>query len=106
VQCSSRAACNCSAPLGSFAATKGRHYARAGGPTPGGFSARISGDVVSTPGQFTFSVAANSEPAEWMLLLFGLLFAGFIAWRKIGLMGSPAWRRLIPPSAAAERGCF
>jgi len=56
--------------------------------TPGDFSARISGDVVSTPGQFTFSVAANPnpEPAEWMLLLFGLLFAGFIARRKIGLV--------------------
>ena len=60
--------------------------------TPGNFSARISGDVVSTPGQFTFSVAANPEPAEWMLLLFGLLFAGFIARRKIGLVaGTPAY---------------
>ena len=59
--------------------------------TPGNFSARISGDVVSTPGQITFSVAANPEPAEWMLLLFGLLFAGFIARRKIGLVaGAPA----------------
>jgi len=60
--------------------------------TPGNFSARISGDVVSSPGQFTFSVAANPEPAEWMLLLFGLLFAGFIARRKIGLVaGAPAY---------------
>ena len=62
--------------------------------TPGDFSARISGDVVSTPGQFTFSVAANPnpEPAEWMLMLFGLVFAGFIARRKIGLVaGAPAY---------------
>jgi len=60
--------------------------------TPGNFSARISGDVVASPGQFTFSVAANPEPAEWMLMLFGLLFAGFIARRKIGLVaGAPAY---------------
>jgi hypothetical protein len=37
-------------------------------------------------GQFTFSVAAhNPEPAEWMLMLCGLVVAGFIARRKIGL---------------------
>jgi len=60
--------------------------------TPGTFSTRISGDVVSSPGQFTFSVAANPEPAEWLLLLFGLLFAGFIARRKIGLVaGAPEY---------------
>ena len=54
--------------------------------TPGSYFTRISGDVITSPGQFTFSVAANPEPAEWMLLLFGLLFAGFIARRKIGLV--------------------
>src|SRR5207253_10403096 len=62
--------------------------------TPGDFSARISGDVVSTPGTFTFSVAANPnpEPAHWMLLLFGLLFAGFSARREVGsLAGAPAY---------------
>jgi hypothetical protein len=59
--------------------------------TPGNFSALISGNVVSSPGTFTFSVAANPEPAEWMLLLCGLLLAGFVARRKIGLVaGAPA----------------
>ena len=59
--------------------------------TPGNFSAKISGDVVSSPGSFTFSVAANPEPEEWLLMLSGLLLAGFIARRKIGLVaGAPA----------------
>jgi hypothetical protein len=59
--------------------------------TPGAFSARISGDVVSSPATLTFSVAANPEPEEWMLLLSGLLLAGFVARRKIGLAaGAPA----------------
>jgi hypothetical protein len=57
--------------------------------TPGDFSARVSGDVVSTPGSFTFSVAATPEPAEWMLLAFGLLLAGFVARRKIGFAATP-----------------
>lgn len=59
--------------------------------TPGAFAAQVSGDVVSSPGTFTFSVAANPEPEEWMLLLSGLLLAGFVARRKIGLAaGAPA----------------
>src|SRR5438874_2097317 len=59
--------------------------------TPGDFSARISGDVVSSPGTVTFSVAANPEPEQWTLLLSGLLPAGFVARRKIGLAaGAPA----------------
>ena len=57
---------------------------------PGDFYAKISGNVVSDPGTFTFSVAATPEPAEWMLLLCGLLLAGFVARRKIGFMaGAP-----------------
>lgn len=54
--------------------------------TAGDYFARISGDVVTSPGKFTFSVAANPEPAEWMLLLCGLMVAGFIARRKMGLV--------------------
>jgi len=54
--------------------------------TPGSYFTRISGDVITSPGQFTFSVAANPEPAEWMLMLCGLVMAGFIARRKIGLV--------------------
>jgi hypothetical protein len=53
--------------------------------TPGSYYANISGDVLTAPGKLTFSVAANPEPAEWMLLLCGLVVAGFIARRKIGL---------------------
>ena len=55
--------------------------------TPGDFSVKISGDVIASPGNFTFSVAAhNPEPAEWMLMLCGFVVAGFIARRKIGLV--------------------
>jgi hypothetical protein len=53
----------------------------------GSYHALIAGDVVTgaASGQFTFSVAAhNPEPAEWMLMLSGLVVAGFIARRKIG----------------------
>jgi hypothetical protein len=53
---------------------------------PGNFSARISGTADGLAGGgFQFSVAANPEPAEWMLLLCGLVVAGFIARRKMGL---------------------
>ena len=57
--------------------------------TPGNYHALISGAVGTGAGngQFTFSVAAHSpEPAEWMLMLCGLVVAGFIARRKIGLV--------------------
>ena len=57
--------------------------------TPGNYRALISGNVGTAAGggQFTFSVAAhNPEPAEWMLMLCGLVVAGFIARRKIGLV--------------------
>jgi len=55
--------------------------------TPGAsYYAQISGDVITSPGKLTFSVAANPEPAEWMLLMCGLVVAGFIARRKIGLV--------------------
>jgi hypothetical protein len=53
---------------------------------PGNYHVLISGDSVTSPGNFTFSVAANPEPAEWMLLLSGLVIAGFIARRKMGLV--------------------
>jgi hypothetical protein len=55
--------------------------------TPGSFSMLVTGkaDGVSGGG-FRLAVAAhNPEPAEWMLLLCGLVVAGFIARRKIGL---------------------
>jgi len=49
-------------------------------------SLRVSGTADGAAGGgFTLSVAANPEPAEWMLLLCGLVVAGFIARRKIGL---------------------
>ncbi len=55
--------------------------------TPGNYQALISGDVVTDPGKFTLSLAANNpEPAEWMLMLCGLVVAGFIARRRIGLV--------------------
>src|SRR5207302_293742 len=57
--------------------------------TPGSYHAVISGDVGTAAGggAFTFTVAAhNPEPAEWMLMLCGLMVAGFIARRKIGLV--------------------
>ncbi|MBI3043020.1 MAG: FxDxF family PEP-CTERM protein [Betaproteobacteria bacterium] len=50
---------------------------------PGDFSARISGTADGElGGGFYFSVAAVPEPAEWMLLLSGLVIVGFMARRK------------------------
>ena len=62
--------------------------------TPGEFSARISGTAGPLGGGFQFSIAASPspEPAEWMLLLAGLTFLGFIARRRIGFAaGAPAY---------------
>ena len=59
--------------------------------TPGNWSAEIDGSVVDPKagnGTFTFSMAANPEPAEWALLLCGLVVAGFIARRKISLVAA------------------
>jgi len=57
--------------------------------TPGNYFVQLAGSVADSTvgkGTFTFSVAAhNPEPAEWMLMLCGLVVAGFIARRKIGL---------------------
>jgi hypothetical protein len=50
------------------------------------YYAKIWGDVITSPGKLTFSVAANPEPAEWMLLLCGFVVAGFIARRKMSLV--------------------
>src|SRR2546422_199202 len=55
--------------------------------TPGDFSTRISATAGSLGGGFSFSTAAhNPEPAEWMMLLAGLVVVGFIARRKASLM--------------------
>jgi hypothetical protein len=54
--------------------------------TPGGFSMLVTGkaDGVSGGGFQLAAAAHNPEPAEWMLMLCGLVVAGFIARRKIG----------------------
>ena len=54
--------------------------------TPGDFSVRISGTAGPAGGGFSFSTAANPEPAEWMMLLAGLVVVGFMARRKTRLM--------------------
>jgi hypothetical protein len=55
--------------------------------SPGNYYALISGNVASPGnGAFTFSVAANPEPAEWMMLLAGLVVVGFMARRKTSLV--------------------
>lgn len=59
--------------------------------TPGDFSTRISGTAGPLGGGFQFSIAATPEPAEWMLMLAGLVLLGFVARRKIGFVaGAPA----------------
>jgi MYXO-CTERM domain-containing protein len=58
--------------------------------TPGEFSAKISGIVGPLRGGYEFSVAASPEPAEWMLLLAGLVGLGFVARRKLGWTGGMA----------------
>jgi hypothetical protein len=61
-----------------------------GSLTPGDFSLKVSGTADGpVGGGFQLAVAAhNPEPAEWMLMLCGLVVAGFIARRKIGLMAA------------------
>ena len=56
--------------------------------TQGDFSARISGTAGSVGGGFSFSIAANPEPAEWMMLLAGLVVVGFMARRKASLVAA------------------
>ena len=53
----------------------------------GNYSAHVSG-VAQAGGGYQFSVAATPEPAEWMLLLCGLMVAGFIARRKMDLVAA------------------
>lgn len=54
---------------------------------PGNFSARVTGKADGQlGGGFRYSVAATPEPAEWMMLLAGLLVMGFIARRKTSVV--------------------
>lgn len=51
----------------------------------GSYSARVSGTADGlVGGGYLFSIAAVPEPAEWMLLLCGLVTMGFIARRRMG----------------------
>jgi hypothetical protein len=53
----------------------------------GDYSARISGVADGeVGGGFQFSIAAVPEPAEWMMLLAGLVVVGFMARRKTNLV--------------------
>lgn len=51
----------------------------------GDFSTRLSG-LVNGSGGFQFSIAAMPEPAEWMMLLAGLVVVAFMARRKTSLV--------------------
>ena len=54
---------------------------------PGNFSARVTGKADGQlGGGFRYSVAATPEPAEWMMLVAGLLVMGFIARRKTSVV--------------------
>jgi hypothetical protein len=53
----------------------------------GSYSAEVSGLANgSLGGGYRFSVSATPEPAEWMLLMCGLMVAGFIARQKMNLV--------------------
>ncbi len=56
--------------------------------TPGSFSMLVTGKADGlSGGGFRLAVAShNPEPAEWMMLLAGLVVVGFIARRKTRLM--------------------
>jgi len=56
--------------------------------TPGSFSMLVTGkaDGVSGGGFQLAAAAHNPEPAEWVMLLAGLMVVGFIARRKTSLM--------------------
>lgn len=51
----------------------------------GSYSAKVTGTADGVVGGgYLFSIAAVPEPAEWMLLLCGLVTIGFIARRRLG----------------------
>lgn len=53
----------------------------------GTFSAKVSGIAdAQLGGGYSFSIVAMPEPAEWMMLLAGLVVVGFMARRKTSLV--------------------
>src|SRR6266850_4219245 len=75
------------ATKGSVTSTNGSLIDLAGTLLAGNYSAKISGLVSGTlGGGYQFVVSANPEPAEWMLLLAGLMVVGFMARRRTSLL--------------------
>ena len=69
--------------LGTASSSDGSMIDLAAALDPGLFSARVTGLADGQAGGgFLFSVAAVPEPAEWMMLVCGLLAIGFMARRR------------------------
>ena len=76
---------NATGPIqGSVTSTNGSLIDLASALVQGDYSARISGLIADSTlgGGYQFVASANPEPAEWTLLLAGLVVVGFIARRR------------------------
>ena len=69
---------------GSVTSSDGSLINLSGALLQGNYSARISGLIADSTlgGGYQFVASANPEPAEWMLLLAGLVVVGFMARRR------------------------
>jgi hypothetical protein len=83
---------NATGPIqGSVTSANGSLIDLSGLLAQGSYSARISGLADgSLGGGYQFSVSANPEAAEWMMLLFGLVLVTFIVRRRSSLMAGSA----------------
>jgi hypothetical protein len=69
--------------LGTISSSEGSMIDLSAALDPGLFSARVTGIADGQAGGgFLFSVAAVPEPAEWMMLVCGLLAIGYMARRR------------------------
>jgi hypothetical protein len=81
---------NATGPIhGSVASTNGSLINLSGALVEGAYSLRVSGLANGTlGGGYQLSVSATPEPAEWMMLLAGLVLVAFIARRKTRARGA------------------
>lgn len=73
--------------LGSVSSASGTQVDLSQNLVSGNYFLKVSGIADgSLGGAYQFSIAAVPEPAEWMMLVAGLLLMGFIARRKTSLV--------------------
>jgi hypothetical protein len=84
---------NATGPIqGSVTSANGSLIDLSGALVEGAYSVRVSGLIANGAlgGGYGLAVSAAPEPAEWMMLLAGLMLVAFVARRKASLMAGPA----------------